>query len=142
VQELIKSGSILFREGTPLPEGFQMDSASHSSGWRLVKDLDGNALSRKARDNGWTFFYLAGENNATVFGREGQQTVRRAVKRILAGQQLENFNSLEVTGVVFKHFLGMPYATVSFHNRHIQEGMFLRDSKNFPGWKNARPDAD
>src|ERR1700688_2080830 len=111
---MIKSGSILFREGTPLPEGLQMDSASHSSGWRLVKDLDGNALSRKARDNGWTFFYLAGENNATVIGREGQQTVCKAVKRILADQQLENFNSFEVTGVVFKHFLGLPYATVSF----------------------------
>jgi hypothetical protein len=138
MQETIESGSILLKEGTPFPEGLQMDSASYSPGWRSVKGLDGYALDRKTHDAGWTFFYLAGEYNATVFGREGQVTVRKAIKRILAGQQSEKFNSLEVTRVVFKQFLGVPYATVSFHKRNIQEGMFLLGGDDSPAWKNAR----
>jgi hypothetical protein len=138
MQEAIKSGSILLREGTLFPEGFQLDSASYSRGWRSVKGLDGYALDRKTHDAGWTFFYMAGENRATVFGREGQETVRRAIKRILAGLKSERFNSLEVTRVVFKHFLGVPYATVSFHKRNIQEGMFLLGGDDSPIWKNVR----
>ena len=78
---------------------------------------------------GWTFFYFAGEIKATVFGHEGQKTVRKALKRILAGQDNEYFNSLEITHVVFKHFLGLPYATVSFHIRNMQKSIFLSGSK-------------
>lgn len=138
MQEIIKLGSILLKEGTPFPKGFQLDSASYSPGWISVKGLDGYALDRKTRDAGWTFFYLAGENRATVFGHEGQVTVRRAIKRILAGLKSERFNSLEVTRVVFKHFLGVPYATVSFHKRNIQEGMFLLAGDDSPTWKNTQ----
>lgn len=138
MQELIKSGSILFREGTPLPEGFRMNSASYLSGWRSVQGMDGYALDRQANDKGWRFFYFAGEIGATVFGREGQKTVLKALKRILADQEMEYFNSLEVTNIVFKHFLGLPYATISFHKRNIQEGMFLRGSKVSPGRKNEQ----
>lgn len=70
-------------------------------------------------------FFLAGENQATVFGGEGQGTVRRAIKKILARLKSEKFNSLEITGVVFKTFLGMSCAEVSFHSRNLQKGMFL-----------------
>jgi hypothetical protein len=138
MQELIKSGSILFREGTPLPEGFLMNSASYLSGWRSVQGMDGYALDRQANDKGWRFFYFAGEIVATVFGSEGQKTVRKALKRILADQEMESFNSLEVTNVVFKHFFGLAYATISFHKRNIQEGMFLQGSKVSSGRKNEQ----
>ena len=138
MQETIKLGSILLKEGTPFPEGFQMDSASYSPGWRSVKGLDGFALDRKTHDAGWTFFYLAGEYNATVFGPEGQVTVRKAIKRILAALKSERFNSLEVTRVVFKHFIGVPYATVSFHKRNIQKGMFLLAGDDSPAWENTQ----
>lgn len=138
MSEAIKSGSILLKEGTLFPEGFQLESASYSPGWRSVEGLDGYALDRKTQDAGWTFFYLAGEGRATVFGREGQETVRKAVKRILAGLKTEKFNSLEVTGVLFKHFFGVHYATVSFHKRNMQEGMFLLAGDDPSAWKDAR----
>ena len=88
-----KSGSILVKEGTLFPEGMQLESASYYPGWRSVKGLDGYALDRKTHDAGWIFFYLAGESRATVFGREGQETVGKAIKRILAGLKSEKFNS-------------------------------------------------
>jgi hypothetical protein len=138
MKEAIQSGSILFKEGTSFPEGFQLDTASYFPGWRSVKGLNGYALDRKTQDAGWTFFYLAGESRASAFGREGEKTVHRAIERILTGLKSERFNSLEVTHVVFKHFLGVPYATVSFHKRNMQEGMFLLGGSGSPAWKDAR----
>jgi hypothetical protein len=82
-------------------------------------------LDREIHEAGWTFFCLAGEIKATVFGFDAQKVVRRAVKRILAKLKSERFNSLEITQVASKRFLGLPYATVSACSRHIQESVFL-----------------
>jgi hypothetical protein len=136
--ETIKAGTILIKEGTLFPEALRLESTSYSPGWRSVTGLDGYAMDRKTHDAGWTFFYLAGESRATVFGHEGQETVRRAIKRILAGLKSGKFNSLEITQVAFKHFLGMPYATVSFHARNMQKGMFLFGGGNSHVLKDAR----
>jgi hypothetical protein len=138
MQEAIKAGTVLIKEGILLPDALKLESEPYSPGWRSVSGLDGYAMGRKTHDAGWTFFYLAGETRATVFGHEGQETVRKAIKKILAGLRSGNFNSLEITRVAFKHFLGMPYATVSFHTRNMQEGMFLSGGDDSPAWKDAQ----
>ena len=137
MREIIQAGTILIKEGTLLPDAFTFESEPYSPGWRSVTGLDGYAMERKTHEEGWTFFYLAGESRATVFGRERQETVRRAIKRILAGLKFEKFNSLEITRVAFKHFLGVPYATVSFHQRNMQDGMFLFGGDEAQAWKNT-----
>ncbi|MGA8554686.1 MAG: hypothetical protein WB630_09725, partial [Candidatus Acidiferrales bacterium] len=63
-----------------------------ATGWRLVKDFDANGLGLKIHEAGWTFFRLAGEIKATIFGFEEQRNVRRAVKRILTNLKSEKFN--------------------------------------------------
>jgi hypothetical protein len=136
--ETIKTGTILIKDGTYLPDALQFESEPCATGWRLVKDLDGYGLGRKIHEAGWTFFCLAGEIKATVFGFEGQETVRRAVKRILAKLKSEKFNSLEITRVASKRFLGLPYASVSARSRHIQESMFLFRAKDLQEWDRAR----
>jgi hypothetical protein len=138
MREMIKVGTVLIKEGTLLPDALTFESEPYSPGWRSVTGLDGYVMDRKTHDAGWTFFYLAGESRATVVGHEGQETVRRAIKRILAGLKSEKFNSLEITRVAFKHFLGVPYATVSFHIRNMQKGMFLSGGDNSPAWRDAR----
>src|SRR5258706_6494791 len=125
MREMIKAGTVLIKEGTLLPDGLTFESESYSPGWRSIRGLDGYAMDRKTHDAGWTFFYLAGENSASAFGPEGQETVRKALKRILAGLKSGKFNSLEITRVAFKHFFGVPYAAVSFHMRNMQDSMFL-----------------
>lgn len=123
--DAIKTGTILIKQGTILPKTPQFESEPCAPGWRLVKNLDGSGLDRKIHEAGWTFFYLAGEIKATAFGFDKQKTARRVVKRILANLKSEYFNSLEITRVASKRFLGVPYATVSAHSRHIHESAFL-----------------
>ena len=121
--DTIKPGTILIKEGTLLPEAVPFESEPCVPGWRLVKDLDGCGLDRKIRDAGWTFFCLAGQLGATVFGIDEQKTLSRAVGQILANLESAEFNSLEimrVTSEASKRFLGVRYVTVSAQSRHIQ----------------------
>lgn len=121
----IKMGTILYEEGALLPESLCFESEGYSNGWRLVKNLDAYGLDRKIREAGWTFFYLAGETKASVFGLGGEKAVRRAVNKLIACMKSDKLNSLEITQVAAKRFMGLPYVTVSAHPRHIQESMFL-----------------
>ena len=138
MQETIKAGTVLIKEGTSFPDTLTFQSDVYSSGWRAITGLDGYGMDRKTHDAGWSFFYLAGESKATVFGGDGQETVHKAIKQILAGLKSEKFNSLEITRVAFKRFLGVRYATVSFHLRNMQKGMFLLRVDDSRAWKDAR----
>jgi hypothetical protein len=137
MREMIKVGTVLIREGTLLPDSLMIESEPYLLGWRSVTGLDGYAMDRKMHDTGWNFFYLAGESRAIAFGREGQESIRKAIKKILAGLKSRNFNSLEITRVAFKHFLGVPYTRVSFHLRNSQKDMVLSGSSNSRAWKDA-----
>ena len=136
--ETINTGTILIKDGTFLPDALRFETEPCAPGWRLVRNLDGYILDRKIHEAGWTFFWLAGEIEATVFGFDGLETVRRAIKRILAKVKSEKFNSLEITRVASKRFLGVPYLSVSAHSRHIQENAFLLRAKDHQEWDRAR----
>ena len=134
----IKTGTILIEEGALLPESLRFESEPYSNGWRSVKNLDCYGLDRKIREAGWTFFYMAGEIKASAFGFDGEKALCRAVSRLLANLKAEKFNSLEITQVAAKRFLGLPYVTVSAHRRHIQESMVLFHSKRLVEWDGAK----
>jgi hypothetical protein len=134
MSHVMEAGTIFIRDGTPLPKTLRIESEPYASGWRLVTDLDGDRFGRKIHDTGWTFFCLAGQIRATAFGREGQQTVQSAVRRMLAKLKSEKFNSLEITGIVSKRLLGLPYVTVSARTRHVQDGVFLFRASDIQEW--------
>jgi hypothetical protein len=121
--DTIKTGAILIKEGTPLPEALRLETESFLNGWTLVKNLDGYGLDRKIYGEGWTFFCIAEEIRATVFGIDVQRMVRRAIERILRDPKSERFNSLGITQVASGRFLGIRYVTVSANLRHIQESL-------------------
>ncbi len=114
-----------------MPAGLALESESFLTGWRAVTNFDGRKLGRKIEEANWNFFFLAGAITTTVFGREGLGTLRRAVGRILAKQKGQSFNSLEITKVVSRRFLGVAYLSVSAHSRHIQEGVYLVPVEDF-----------
>src|ERR1700745_2818442 len=129
--EAINTGTILFKDETLLPDAMQFDSEPCATGWRLVKNLEGYELNRRIHDAGWRFFCIAGEIKSSVFGLEGPKTVREAVKRMLARLKADKFNSLQITRVVSKRFLGVPYVSVTACSRHIQESLILLRDKDF-----------
>ncbi len=103
-------------------------SEPYSGNWRLIKVLNGLALNREIQAAGWHFFFMADEVKAIFFGALEAKKIQNALKRILAKVRHQDFNSLEVTGIVSKRFLGMAYATVSAHPRHIQQSSCLEGS--------------
>jgi len=127
--DAITAGKIFMREGTELPGAVRLESEPYE--WRLVKNLDGYGLGREIHEAGWTFFCQAGDIKAITFGID-EQMVRRAIKRILAKVEPGKFNCLEITRVATQRFLGVPYASVSARSRHIQEAVFLFETKELP----------
>jgi hypothetical protein len=127
-----RTRTVFIREGTLLPTLRSMEVEPFLPGWRIVKNLDRQALTREIEGANWNFFYLAGEIRTTVFGRGGIGTLRRAVKRILARQEGQSFrfNSLEITKISSKWFLGIPLTSVTAHSRHIQLGIALIPAKD------------
>jgi hypothetical protein len=134
--ETIKAGTVLIKEGALLPEILQFESESCVPGWRLVKGLDGHALDREIHEAGWTFFFLANEIRATVFGIDGEKMSRRAVERILGDPRSGHFNALEITRITSlnsERFPVVHYVSVSAHSRHIQEGLNLVSAEDPQG---------
>jgi hypothetical protein len=126
-----RTRTVFIREDTPLPTTLSIESEAFLPGWRVVKNLDRQALTREVEGAKWNFFYLAGEMRATVFGREGLGALRKAVKCVLAKQEGRKFNCLEITKIVSKRFLGIPFISVAAHSRHIQQGVGLVPAKDF-----------
>jgi len=122
----IQVGTILMSKWPTLfalQEGVQ---TNHYSGiWNLVETTDGFALDRKIRAAGWNFFFIASEVKTIFFGTIGAKKIEQAVRRILYKLEKENFNGIEITGIVAKRFLGLPYAVVTAHSRHLQHNCYL-----------------
>jgi hypothetical protein len=91
--------------------------------------LDGFALDRKIHAvlDGTSFSWRQ-KSKVMFFGAIGAKKVQNALMRILAKVKRQSFNALEVTGIVAKRFLGVPYATVSAHSRHFQQTCRLQDA--------------
>ena len=121
----IEIGNILIAEGTFLPESLQLESEPYAHGWRLVKNLDSSGVDQAIGKAGWNFFYVAGVIETTALGSDDRNTTRKAIKQVIAKITSKKFNCLEITRVVMKRFLGVPYMSVSAHSRHIQESQFL-----------------
>ena len=123
----VQVGTILMSEWPPL---LGLESEPYSGHWSVVKALDGSALDRKIRAAGWNFFFVASEVKVMFFGALGAKKIRHALNRILGKVSQQHFNGLEVTGIVAKRFLGLPYAIISAHSRHVQQSCYL-DGREF-----------
>jgi hypothetical protein len=110
-----------------MAEVLGLESEPYSGNWSVIKALDGFALDDKIHAAGWNFFFIAEEVKVLFFGVIRARKVQDAVKRIFGKVRPQNFNCLEVTGIVAKRFCGIPYVTVSAHSRHIQESSQLDD---------------
>ena len=113
------------KEWPLMTQFLELQSEPCAGSWNLVKALDGVALDRKIHAAGWTFFFMATELRVMFFGARGAKKIQNALQRILAKVKGQDFNCLEVTGIVARRFLGVPYTTVFAHSRHIQQSCYL-----------------
>jgi hypothetical protein len=118
----VQVGTILMSEW---PQLLKLESEPYSGRWSMVKTPSALALDRKIRAAGWSFFFIASEVKVMFFGALGAKKIQHALHRILGKVGPEHFNGLEVTGIAAKRFLGLPYAVVSAHSRHLQQDCYL-----------------
>lgn len=124
----IQIGSILIKEQPLMTERLGLVSDSYSQNWSVVRAVNGFSLDRKIRAAGWNSFFMAAEVQANAFGSLRAGSLRAALRRIFSKVRHENFNCLEVTGIVARSFFGIPYVVVFAHSRHIQKGVRLDHS--------------
>lgn len=122
--DAITVGSILVEERAYLPSFLPRRCESYSNGWALVKDAHA-AFERAIDEAGWTLFSMAGEIKATVFGFDRPKALRTALKRLITDVTSQRCNSMEITRIVGKSFLGMRYVSVFAHPRHLQKGLLF-----------------
>ena len=121
----VQVGTILIKERPGMPQLMGFETEPGLGEWSMVKVPDAFTLDRNIHAAGWNFFFMATEVNAMFFGSLTAAKVRSALKRILDKVKSQHFNGLEVTAIVARHFLGVPYVTVSAHSRHMQHSCNL-----------------
>jgi hypothetical protein len=124
----VQVGSILMQKWPVTTQSLGLESEPCSGSWSLVKVLDGFVLDRRVQAAGWNFFFMAGEVKGMFFGALGAKKIQSALRRILEKVSQQNFNSLEVTAIVAKRFLGVRYTVVTAHSRHLQRSCYLDDT--------------
>ena len=120
----IRIGTILMQDRPLMSKLLGLESDVYSQKWSVIRALNGFSLDRKVRAAGWNSF-MAGTITASALGSIKESSVRSALRRIFSRVRADDFNCLEVTGIVARHFLGVPYVTVSAHSRHIQQSHLL-----------------
>src|SRR5437667_12872912 len=111
MMDAIKVGTILIQQGTVLPHSLLLESKPYSSGWAEITNVR-SEFETEINLAGWTFFFLAGRIEATVFGFDKQRAASTAVDRIVANAKSRECNCLEITQVKTNSFLGVPYVRV------------------------------
>jgi hypothetical protein len=120
--DTITAGSILVEEGTRLPKSLREPGESNSNGWAAVKGAR-CSVEKTIHEAGWTFFFMAGEIKATVFGFDRDKALRAAFKRLIVDVKSQHCNGIEITQIIDGSFCRLPYVSVSAHARHLQNGM-------------------
>jgi hypothetical protein len=117
----IQTGTIMVQQSANLPS-LGIESEPYCETWHSLGASESSGLNRTIRDAGWKLFYMADELKTVVPAWGGQKTLRRGVTRLLARTRLQHFNCLELTHILRKRFLGIPYVSIVAHSRHIQRG--------------------
>ena len=114
-------GSIFLMDGLLLPPPLRFEGHSYSDGWRLLNRLTGGEIELRARDCSWNFMFLAEVMRRTVFGFGRMGSLRSATNKLLGEAQRNAFNSVEVTEITARRFLGMHCVSVGAHFRSLQK---------------------
>jgi hypothetical protein len=125
-------GTMLIEDGAHTPESVGLVTESYSAGWSSITRCSSAELGKEIEKAGWTFFYMAGEIHTLGFGFNDQSRTDRAVAHALKIIKRENCNCLEIDQIRQRSFLGLRYASLVAHARHIQISRNFHDVSNMP----------
>jgi len=132
MNQQLATGSILIADDSAMPASARFARDSWSPGWGVFKDVTVRKLEQAIESGGWTFFFLAGAIRKTAYGFDGNRSLIRAVKPLLAGMDRNHFNCLQIDSVVRSSFLRIPYVTIMAHARHIQASGVMSAAARVP----------
>jgi len=118
----VKPGIVLVREGIQFPRPFELKSIASQPGWNIVES-NAVEIDRQVNEAGWHFFWMAAVIKGSSFALNPGKAVAKALGRLLT--EVGRFNAVEIANVRVKSFLGLHYATVRGHARHIQQSPIL-----------------
>jgi hypothetical protein len=127
VEIAVQNGCMFVMNGLILPAPLRFEGQLYSEGWKLLRSVKSGEIDRPARDCGWNFIFLAEAIRRTVFGFGRAGALRGAMNKLLADARENAFNSLEITTVTTRHFLGLHWVTVVAHFRSLQKSAHLKD---------------
>jgi hypothetical protein len=103
-----------------LPPDLATESEAFLPGWRVVKNFDSYALRRKIRETNWSFLQLRGGKETKGMGRARKDILRRGVAQLVSEFRGRTFNSMEITVLVSRRFLGLMFLNIAVNLRHFQ----------------------
>lgn len=121
----IAAGTVLVRRGTEFPLGLQVETTQYCPDWEVIEGSD--SIDARLRSSGWNLFFIADAVKSTCLG-VGDASLRKGVNRLLKQIRMLNLNSLRVTHIASKDFLGIRYRVLLAHPCHIQQGCYLQDA--------------
>ena len=124
MKDRIAAGSILVAGGMHLPSSIALQDEAEPNGWAAIEDTR-PMFERIVQEAGWTFFFMAGEIQAIAFGFDKEKAIRTALRRLIADVKSQHCNCIEITQVVGRTFLKVPYVSVFAHARHLQKGLLF-----------------
>jgi hypothetical protein len=134
-----KDGIIFIRDGTTFPPTLSVMTDAFIPNWRIVTSHNRATLARSIEGCDWYFFYLAGDIQATVVGGNTRNALRKALKNILTKYGDGQLNSIEITSIVSRRYLGIPFTTFTAHSRQIQQRIALIPEAKFASSVPATP---
>lgn len=138
--EDIVAGSVLIKSSLRLPESVHFASRQYGS-WKILAGIDRFGVERKLSEADWNFFFVVPEIKRSALSSNRSKAIKGALKSIASTTEAQSFNALEIAGITTRRFLGLHYAKVVAHARHIKRSPFLRDldpdhvSRNVWGFK-------
>ena len=119
-------GSVLIKSDIPLPKWLRFNCEDYGE-WKKLFDADSHAVERTALAVGWHFSYIAKTVKCTAFGLTRQSAMQRAVRKLKEMAGGFAFNSMEITEIEARRWVGVYHAAVVAHPRHLHRTPFLQD---------------
>lgn len=121
------NGCLFLMKGLIVPPTLRFEGQSYSEGWKLLRSLKSSEIDSRAGGCGWNFIFLAEGMRRTVFGLGRAWALRKATNKILTEARKNAFNSVEITEITARRFLGLHCVTVAAHSRSLQKSERIKD---------------